>query len=107
MTLKMARTPLVYLCGQARENGQKEIAERCEELAALLEERESGELRYPLAPGAVFPRGESVVCVGKYRLYQPLLSHDTLLIEHESGERMEVSTREAEKVIERFYDSRF
>ena len=42
-----------------------------------------------------------VVCVGKYRLWK--LADDALLIEHESGERIEVSERE----IERFYNSRF
>lgn len=47
------------------------------------------------------PEKGGVVCVGKYRLWK--LADDALLIEHESGERIEVSERE----IERFYNSRF
>ena len=43
MTLKMARTPLVYLCDQAREDGHKDLADRCDEMAQLLA-RSAGEL---------------------------------------------------------------
>ena len=42
-----------------------------------------------------------VVSVGKFRLYQA--DNNGLFIEHESGNRIEVSERE----IERFYTSRF